>query len=322
MIIDISHHHPVTNWTKVKNNVDFLITKASEGTSYIDSTLSSVISNCEKLNIPYWLYTYLKKGNELNQCKFLVSTCESKIGKHFMGYILDVEENNTASNIAKCIEYISNLGFKCGIYTGYSNYNVYKTVLNNRPDNMFWWESRYGKNDGTYNSKYPCHTGVDLHQFTSNGSLSGVSGNIDLNRLTGTKKLEWFTGNSTTIIKTELSVDGLWGCDTTSAFQSFLKCKIIDGTVSNQLDSYKNNNPGLLSESWKWDGNGIRYSPFILELQKYLNKTIKAGLKCDGLFGAKTCKALQKWLKCDVIDGCISYPSPCVKKLQTYLNIH
>ena len=41
----------------------------------------------------------------------------------------------------------------------------------------------------------PCHSGVDLHQFTSMGSCPGISGKCDLNRLTGTKDETWFTGS-------------------------------------------------------------------------------------------------------------------------------
>jgi lysozyme len=55
-------------------------------------------------------------------------------------------------------------------------------------------ESRYGNNTGQYNAKYPSHPGVDLHQYTSNGSCPGIGGNVDLSRLTGTKSVSWFTG--------------------------------------------------------------------------------------------------------------------------------
>ena len=177
--IDISHHHPVTNWAMLKKNCPFLISKATQGTTFVDPTLSSFIRNCERNKIPYWLYTYLNKGNELAQAKFLVNTCKGKVGSCFRGYVLDVEAGNAAENVKVALDYIAGLGGKCMIYTMYADYHKYKSIINGRPANCAWGEARYGKNDVTYNSNYPCHSGVDLHQYTDQGSAAGVSGKID-----------------------------------------------------------------------------------------------------------------------------------------------
>jgi GH25 family lysozyme M1 (1,4-beta-N-acetylmuramidase) len=69
-IIDISHHHPVKSWDSLQKDVEFLITKATEGTSYVDPTLKTIIKECEKRKIPYWLYTFLRDGNEPAQSEF------------------------------------------------------------------------------------------------------------------------------------------------------------------------------------------------------------------------------------------------------------
>lgn len=180
---DISHYHPVTDWAKVKANCPFLISKATQGTGNIDSTLDSFIKGCETNKIPYWLYAYLNKGNELEQAKFLVNTCKGKVGNYFVGYILDVEAGNSAANVKSALDYINGLGVKTMIYTGYVEYSIYKTVIAGRGENCAWWESRYGLNNGSYSSKYPCHSGADLHQYTSAGTCQGISGKTDLNRI-------------------------------------------------------------------------------------------------------------------------------------------
>ena len=77
---DISHHHPVEDWTSVKKNVAFLISKATQGTTYTDSTLDSFIKNCESKKIPYWLYAFLEKGDGKAQAKYLVDKCKTKVG--------------------------------------------------------------------------------------------------------------------------------------------------------------------------------------------------------------------------------------------------
>lgn len=190
---DISHWSPVTDWTTVKANCPFLISKATQGTSSVDPTLDSFISGCEANKIPYWLFAYLNKGSERAQAEFLVQTCKDKIEEYFIGYILDVEDNNTAENVQEALAYLNDMGYKTMIYHKYADYSKYKAVIADRGDNCAWWEARYGKNDGSYNSSYPPHNGVDFHQYTDVGTCDGISGNCDMNRLTGTLEESWFT---------------------------------------------------------------------------------------------------------------------------------
>lgn len=212
---DISHYHPIKDWDKIEKSCPFIITKATQGTSFVDSTLKSIIKECEKRNIPYWLYTYLNKGNELAQAKFMVNICKKLIGKHFIGYILDVEAGNKAANVKGALEYLEGLGHKIMIYHMYADYASYRTVITGRSERTAWWEARYGKNDGKYRPKYPCHKGVDLHQFTDKGTCPGISDKIDLNRITGQGKNEsWFKTplgmKSNTAIAKEV-IAGKWG---------------------------------------------------------------------------------------------------------------
>lgn len=190
---DISHYEPVRNWNEVKEKCPFLISKATEGTNYVDSTLKSFIKNCEDRKIPYWLYAYLDKGSELAQVKFLVRTCKKLVGKYFVGYVLDVEAGNEAGNVRDALKYLEGLKYKVMLYHMYADYASYKTVVAGRGKNTAWWEARYGRNDGVYSAKYPCHRGVELHQFTDAGTCPGIGKSLDLNRITGQgKNEEWF----------------------------------------------------------------------------------------------------------------------------------
>lgn len=192
-IIDISHHHHVGDWDKVEKNVDVLITKATQGTSFVDNYFETIVNQCEKRRIPYWLYTYLNKGDELAQAKFLVKTCRNKVGEYFVGYVLDVEAGNTADGVKAAMDYLETLPCKMMLYTMYAEYDRYKGIISRRPKKCAWWEARYGLNDGVYRNSYPCHDGVDLHQYTSQGSFPGIPDEIDINRITGYgKSLKWF----------------------------------------------------------------------------------------------------------------------------------
>lgn len=195
VIPDISHWEPVRDWAAVKRCCPFIITKATQGTTYVDPTLKSFIKNCEANEIPYYLYTFLNKGNELAQTKFMVKTCKGLVGKYFRGYVLDVEANNPASGVKEALKYLEGLkAGKVGLYTMYAQYSKYKTVIAGRAKNTFWWEARYGKNDGTRSTKYKPHAGCDMHQYTSVGTCPGIKDKgVDLNViLSDTKTMAWY----------------------------------------------------------------------------------------------------------------------------------
>ena len=214
---DISHHHPIHDWSKIKKHCPFIISKATQGTSFVDPTLTSFINQCERLKIPYWLYTYLNKGNEIAQAKFLVKTCKNKTNGYFMGYILDVEEDNHPQDVLEALTWLEKQGEKCMVYIGYRHYEKYETVRKQLGDNTAYWESRYGLNDGFYNDEYPPHKDVDLHQFTDNGKIDGIKDKIDLNRLTGRKGEAWFKtpislNSSSSLLRVAREViKGKWG---------------------------------------------------------------------------------------------------------------
>lgn len=206
-IPDISHHRPIKDYNKVKASCSFLLSKATQGTTFIDSTLNTFIKNCEKNKIPYWLYSFMVKGDGKAQAKYMVDKCKGKVGEYFVGYVIDAEKNPstktkpTDSQVKTALDYLSSLEVKWGLYTGFADYSYYKNSITKAKNskNGFWWEARYGNNNGAYNPKYPCNKGVALHQYTSLGTCDGISGKIDLNRVVnGVKGLDWFITPVTT----------------------------------------------------------------------------------------------------------------------------
>lgn len=195
---DISHWKPVSNWAAVKQSCPFIISKATQGTKYVDPYLDTFIKNCEANAIPYWLYTFLEKGNEKAQAEFLVKTLKGKTGERFVGYILDIEQGNTAANVKTAYDYLRTQGKKVMLYTMYAQYSIYKNVIEMRDANTAWWEARYGYNTGYVSMSG--HEGADLHQYTSKGTCPGIKGEVDLNRLVGTKSEKWFTMRETVVV--------------------------------------------------------------------------------------------------------------------------
>lgn len=258
LIPDISHYHPVRDWDKFADAVSFAISKGTQGTSFVDSYMQTFVRQCERYRIPYWLYVYLNKGNELRQTKFLVESCYKYVGDYFRGYALDAEEDNAAENVQEALEWLKKNSPKVLLYIG--GEAQYKGLIASRGASVAWWEARYGKDDGTYNPKYPCHTGVDLHQFTSNGVCPGIPDTVDLNRLTGTKPLEWFTGHE-------------------------------------EPQGYAGEFPSLPSRGYYTLGDGYKQNPGlkmdVMKLQRLINWINGGRVVVDGMYGPNTAAAVK-----------------------------
>lgn len=191
-IADISHHNTVTSWDKIKANSPFIILKGTESTIYIDVKVKAYIKECEARSLPYWIYTFLKKGNELAQTKFLISQMQGLVGSHFVGYVLDVERGNDASDVLEALRYLQTLDCKNMVYCNSSDYSSYgySKVINALDANGAFWNAKYWSNNGQPHSKHLSN--ADLHQYTSKGGASGLKGDVDLNQIVGDKSLSWF----------------------------------------------------------------------------------------------------------------------------------
>lgn len=290
---DISHHHPVKNWSLFAGAVAFAISKGTQGTGFVDPYMKTFVSECEAHKIPYWLYTYLNKGNELAQTKFLVKTCAPYVGKFFQGYALDAEEDNSAAGVKEALDWLKAQGGKCLLYI--SGEAKYKELIATRGKNVAWWEARYGRDDGTYNPKYPCHVGVDLHQYTSNGVCPGVPDKIDLNRLTGTLPEAWFTGKDSNSPEKPTTTQGYPGAFPSLPARGYYT--IGDGYQQNpglQMDIKK------LQELINWINGGRiavdgMYGANTAAAVKLAQTTLK--VTTDGLFGSKTLLAAKAYKK-------------------------
>ena len=113
---------------------------------------------------------------------------------------------------------------------------------------------------------------------------------------------------------TELTVNGIWDSKLTRRLQEIFGTT-VDGEVSNQYECYKKDNPGLTT-GWDWhkkpNGKG---SQLIKKMQEWAG----LGKNCNGQWGPKTCKAVQKKLGTQVT-GKVGNPSMMVRALQRFAN--
>lgn len=193
-IPDFYHGDGITDIKEVKKHCSFVIHKATQGTM-IDSRMRARVHSFEKNRIPYWLYVFLNKGNELEQVKYMVEQTKNHVGDFFVGYVLDIERNNKPAACLEALRWMLSRGKKVMIYIMYSDFDRYSRLVQicAGHSRAAVWEARYGANNGKYSAKYPPHKGVALHQFTDKGRCPGLAGENDLNRITGIKPKLWFT---------------------------------------------------------------------------------------------------------------------------------
>ena len=186
--IDVSEWQGDIDWQAVKNSgkVDFAIIRcgfAGKGNDRADNKWERNVSECERLGIPYgvYVYSYAKDWNALNS---LVSKTKSWIGSHKPSYpvFIDMEDSSTAScgrntltNFAKSFcSQIESAGFVGGVY---SNTNWFTNILyGDQLDSYVKWVAQYNY-QCTYSGNYA------MWQYTSKGSVPGISGNVDMNYL-------------------------------------------------------------------------------------------------------------------------------------------
>ena len=184
--IDVSEHNGTINWNAVKNSgqVDFAILRVGYGDDYSyqdDKQWARNVSECERLGIPYgvYIYSYATSWSQLNS---EVSHVKRLLRGHNPSYpvYIDMEDDstiglgrNTLTQFAKSFcDQINSAGYTAGVY---ANLNWWNNHLNaSQLDNYERWVAQYNSScwyEGDYS----------LWQYSSSGSVPGISGNVDMN---------------------------------------------------------------------------------------------------------------------------------------------
>lgn len=184
--IDVSEHNGTINWNAVKNSgqVDFAILRVGYGDDYSyqdDKQWARNVSECERLGIPYgvYIYSYATSWSQLNS---EVSHVKRLLKGHNPSYpvYIDMEDNstiglgrNTLTQFAKSFcDQINSAGYTAGVYANLNWWNNY--LYASQLDNYERWVAQYNSScwyEGDYS----------LWQYSSSGSVPGISGNVDMN---------------------------------------------------------------------------------------------------------------------------------------------
>lgn len=186
--IDVSSYQGNINWGKVKaDGIEFAILKIIRKDLNPDKQFENNWKGCGEAGVEikgvynYSYATTVEKAKE--DAKKVLSILSGRKTTVW----LDVEDN-CQKNLGKLLidvinayaGVIKSAGLEFGVYTGQSFYNSYIKPYGGVAYPL--WIARYGKNNGKMEEKYrPQIDGMVAWQYTSKGSVNGISGNVDMN---------------------------------------------------------------------------------------------------------------------------------------------
>ncbi len=195
-IIDVSAWQGVIDWERAKGSIDGAILRCGFGgddSRQDDRYFARNASECTRLGIPFGVYLYsyattaAKAASEATHILRLIAPYKLTYPVY-----LDVEEENAAARAfageaCRIVgERITGAGYRFGVYANLNWWNSYLVGL----DQYSKWVAQYHR-ECTYRKPY------DMWQYSCQGSVPGIAGQVDLNECyrdftaeAGTKTLE------------------------------------------------------------------------------------------------------------------------------------
>ncbi len=188
--IDVSVYQGTINWASVKGaGVQYAFIRVSDGTGSIDSKFDSNWSGSRAAGVLHGAYQFFRPGQDpIAQADLLLSKIGSHLEADDLPPVIDVEAADglsAAQVAAKVDQWIKHVQAAIGrppiVYTGY----------------YFWRDSVGGADESAsplWHAQYTSATCPNIAdawpnwafwQYSSTGSVAGISGNVDMDRWNG-----------------------------------------------------------------------------------------------------------------------------------------
>lgn len=208
--IDVSHNNGVIDWEKVKDNIDFAILKigwiGNKQNHTIDNQFERNYSECKRLGIKIGLYVFNYCNSEntvVEGANWVLERIKDKTFEYPVYIDMENAEGSTLSELGKDVltniankfcEHLTNNNVKTGVY---ANLDWFKNYLDINTLNKYsiWLAEWNNKENHSADFK------VDIWQYTSSGSVNGITGNVDMNNMYNVENVE------NTVDNVENSVD-------------------------------------------------------------------------------------------------------------------
>ena len=184
--IDVSSHQGEIDWEAVSSaGIDFVMIRCGYGmdqTDQDDPYFEYNASECERLGIPYGVYIYSYATTE-ERASSEADHVLRLVDGHTLTYPIyfDLEDESAVGSDFAAIaqtfcEKVSAAGYPVGIYANLYWWNNYLTD----PcfDSWYRWVAQFNTSCA-YTGEYA------IWQYSNSGSVSGISGNVDMNYLIG-----------------------------------------------------------------------------------------------------------------------------------------
>ena len=178
-LIDVSEWQGKIDWEKVKPQIDGAILRCGYGSDlekYDDAQFKRNADECTRLGIPFGVYIYSYAKTE-EKARSEAAHVLRLVKGYKLSYpvYLDLEENGTQTGAierAKIFgDVIEKAGYWCGVYANLNWWNNYLKGL----DRFTKWVAQYNTKCDYKGSH------LDIWQYTSQGKVDGIKGNVDMN---------------------------------------------------------------------------------------------------------------------------------------------
>lgn len=190
--IDVSKYQPSINWASVKaSGINYVIIRcgyrgASTGALIQDPYYTSHVKGAKAAGLKvgvYFFSTALTEMEAVEEASMCAALC-SGYGINYPVFI-DVEPSSRpgynslsaaqrTANIRAFCSTIQSAGYTAGVYANKTWLTSY--INTSQLSGYKIWLAQYNAAGPTYTGRY------DLWQFTSKGSVNGISGNVDMNQ--------------------------------------------------------------------------------------------------------------------------------------------
>jgi lysozyme len=180
--IDVSAWQPVDIGDTV--DYDFIISKATEGTGYVNPNCDAVVQSAIRRNKCFGTYHFAAAGDAVAQADYYLNNIAGYIGKGIM--VLDFEGDALSQGYfwARnfCERIIDKTKIPPLIYCSSYYVKAYDLTRLAQDINVGLWVAAYpNSNPQGYSQPAPPIADAVMYQYASTGRLSGYGSNLDLN---------------------------------------------------------------------------------------------------------------------------------------------
>lgn len=209
--IDVSSYQGNPDWEVVAQNADFVIVKVcdfynikEDGTCKLDSEFLENMAECERLNIPVGVYYYSRATTceeALKEAMFVAEILKNYTLEYPVYMDIETKAQNKMINensqeikdiVTTAMTYFEEQGYYAGVYcNGNTKIVGRKAFIDEMSQRYTFWLAR----PNNYNDEVDFDTfeitenseitspigGVHMYQYTQNGKIKGINGNVDIN---------------------------------------------------------------------------------------------------------------------------------------------